>query len=247
MGIIKVEHILNHDGSINVHRIQNLVTDKRNFLTTQHQLQLALRPYRLLFNPMYDQPESHQKTLDLANMRTRDYYRLLLNLNEKNVPLSFQKWEIEFDETFEISRTFLWKVKLIKETKIAAFNFKILHKILICGHTLHTWRKIESPLCTTCKVDHTVQHMLWDCKNANFVWGLFNRHCIACFQDSVPISWFNLVMGTGNKQYDNFVSILAFIIYKAWILEINNKMKSGFKYYFWYELNHYMNVYRLFT
>lgn len=118
----------------------------------------------------------------------------------------------------------------MKDKKLSAFSFKLLHKILICGETLSHWRKINSSICSLCKTTHSLKHMLFDCEHACNAWSKINMIT------NQRLSWKDIVLGLGVKHLDVIVTQIAFLLYKAWILEINNKKIKSFNQYLYSEL-----------
>ena len=49
------------------------------------------------------------------------------------------------------------------DKKLAEFNFKVLHLILVCGLKLNRWGKVENKLCRICKYAHDILHLLFFC------------------------------------------------------------------------------------
>ena len=150
-----------------------------------------------------------------------------------------EKWRNELECEINIRETFHRKVKGMKDKKLSAFCFKLLHRILTCAETLYHWKKISSPLCTLCKCIHSVKHMLWECDNAKYVWSYCNQTL------NIILSWKDIVIGIGENVCDYLISQLAFLLYKAWILEINDKKVKNLKSFLYHELNNKKQIYNL--
>ena len=60
-----------------------------------------------------------------------------------------------------LSKSYMSKIKLIKDKKIAETNLKILNNILPCNKNLHTWGKNETKLCYICGEEESISHLLY--------------------------------------------------------------------------------------
>ena len=250
-GIIKVGHVVTQQGVLNIDRLRKIVVNKQDFISTQSKILAVLRPYKHLFTEARDvntlhlgikdpsMVKSFDKYVDISKQKSKFFYcNILANCRQKL--RSIEKWADEFECSINVNEMFMNRVKMIKDRKIAAFNFKILHKILICGETLFQWKKIDSYNCSVCKELHTVKHMLYDCRYAKYVWSLCHKAVKIC------ITWKNIVLGYGHKLFDFIVSQLTYLLYKAWILELNDKKVNNFKQYLYYELNEKVLIYKVY-
>ena len=59
----------------------------------------------------------------------------------------------------------------------------------------------------------------------------------------IETTWKIIVLGTGNKNSDLIISQFAYLIYKAWVLEINDKKVPDYKRYLCQELNDKAKLY----
>jgi len=250
-GLLKVGHLITQQGELNIDRLREIVINKQDFISTQGKILAVLRTYKHLFTEARDVKtirlriedpfivKSYDKYIDISQEKSHFFYcNILANRGQKL--LSIEKWVNELDCSINVNEVFTNKVKMIKDRRISAFNFKILHKILICGETLFQWKKTESNQCSVCREIHTVKHMLYDCRYAKYVWSLCHKALKIC------ITWKNIVLGCGNKMYDLIVSQLTYLLYKAWILELNDRKVNHFEHFLYYELNEKILIYNVY-
>ena len=80
---------------------------------------------------------------DICNRKSNFFYNNLVESKLKlNQPFAaFQKWDGIVDKAnINYSNCFITRVKLIKDHKIAEFNYKFYHSILPCNKNLFKWR-----------------------------------------------------------------------------------------------------------
>ena len=246
-----LDQIITVNGKLHIDKLKDIIVNKNDFISMQSKILQALKPFKhiLYKNEGLDNQEAEQKDyliittkcngkVDISEAKTKFFYLNILDNREQH-PSSVVKWGQDFDCDIQISSAFQNKVKSIVDMKLAAFGFKLLHRILICGEKLYKWKKISSPYCSICHVVHSIKHMLWECNLAVYVWSLVSN------MDMEGISWQSIVLGTGNKHNDLVISQLAFIIYKAWILEINDKKVTNYKLFVYRELGDKRNLYKV--
>ena len=64
-----------------------------------------------------------------------------------------------------LSKSYMSKIKLIKDKKLAETNIKILNNILPCNKNLHKWGKSETKLCYICGEEESISHLLYRCRH----------------------------------------------------------------------------------
>jgi len=65
--------------------------------------------------------------------------------------------------------------------------------------------------------------MLFECNSALYVWSIFT------IVTGIRLSWNDIVFGKGTKHYDEIATLLAYFLYKAWIMEISGKCIANFR------------------
>ncbi|CAH1777103.1 unnamed protein product, partial [Owenia fusiformis] len=109
-----------------------------------------------------------------------------INLNSKEANKILNKREFEknagitkLEETFneeQIKDIFLLPRKVVDETRLWIFQYKVLHNILICNEKLQKMNIKESNKCPNCNMRHTIKHMLWECEKNNEIWTRFSTY-----------------------------------------------------------------------
>jgi len=241
-GILRMGDIVSQEGKLQMEILNTKILLKHDFLSMQSKITDVIRQYRHLFNeigttvricnnipdPSIIETKDGKKS-NICHVRSNFFYQSIRGSNNVIIR-ALEKWESELECTIDPGAIFDRKVRCMKDKKLSAFSFKLLHKILICGETLSHWRKINSSICSLCKTTHSLKHMLFDCEHACNAWSKINMIT------NQRLSWKDIVLGIGVKHLDVIVTQIAFLLYKAWILEINNKKIKNFKQYLYSEL-----------
>lgn len=252
-GILKMSDIVSQDGNILSQKIKALIQNKTDYISTQSKIIDVVKQYKQLFleDTMYRSVRSKNEVLVPYIINTKDNKEVNV-LNEKS---SFfyknirgfktpklnviEKWESELQCSIIARDIFKRKIVCIKDKKLSAFCFKILHRILICGYTLHKWNKLSTSICSLCKTQHSVKHMLYDCANAQYTWSIVFKSL------NLDVCWKDIVIGIGIEHYDLLITQMSYLLYKAWILEINGKKVKNFKIFLYNELHDKMLQYQI--
>ena len=113
------------------------------------------------------------------------------------------------------------KIKYIKDAKIAEFNYKVLHLILPCNHNLKKWGKSETDLCNICGTREDIIHLLFHCEHAQRIWQIASHSLNQQITETI------LVLGNDNHSTNYVISVLAYLIYKEWLINMqDNKIRS---------------------
>ena len=254
-GIMRLNQVLTNDCKINIEYLQEVIRNKADFICIQSQIMNAVKAYKHLFlktkgnnghsnkilkeepSPILFQDGS-SGVIDVSCKRANFFYSNMLA--SKTVAFhAINKWEKELECDIDVSKTFNKRVKILVDRKLAEFCFKLLHRVLICGEMLHSWGKVPSPLCPDCKQTHSVKHMLWECQHATFTWAILSQ------AKEINLSWKDVVLGVNNKSVDQVVILLAFFLYKWWIMKINEKVQTSYVRYLYFELRQKKQIYSL--
>ena len=113
----------------------------------------------------------NKKLIPIEKVSSKLVYTHLIKENTKP-PTSLNVWVelYPFLENFNWSHVFRLPYKIMKESYIQSFQYKILNRILNCNYNLHKWGIKDSPLCIYCKKIDTIQHHLYECKDSMTLW-----------------------------------------------------------------------------
>ena len=113
----------------------------------------------------------------------------------------------------EMHQSYSYKIKQLKDKKLAETSYKILNNILPCNKLLFKWGKIETPLCPFCNEEESISHLLFYCSNAQQIWNYVHRAL------NLDITHDMVIFGTGLDIPSNYVfSIIIYYIYKEFLI-----------------------------
>jgi hypothetical protein len=169
-------------------------------------------------------PHVYNMTNEISFLSTKDAYRHLLDCfnrvscHEMSVTVA----ELCEENEFEVKQSFRKQLCNKLENKMIEFNFKIIHGTLPCNANLKRWRIIESDQCDLCNSEQTIEHLLFSCKRPSFVWKLFSQ----VYHKNITFK--TIVCGHEDKDISHVVTIIAFILYKEWLLcSLRSKKRKG--------------------
>ena len=114
---------------------------------------------------------------------------------------------------------YIRKLFLIKDKQLPEFNFKVMNSILPCNVNLVWWQKKAVETCNICGINETIEHILFSCQYAAAIWQSFNN------LTGMRITLNDIIIGDDLIESYNFVvTLLAFLIYKKWLLESMNNV-----------------------
>lgn len=254
-GIVAFENLKIANGKIDVEYIYNRLRDKRKFHSEINILQKALKlaNIRISNTPTNDPVLNtripyyiyHQeKSYEWVCQKSKYYYKRILE-DIVQIPSAERYWGniVNLADGF-ISKSYVKKVKLIKDKKLSETNFKILNNILPCNRNLYKWGKRDTVLCDICQEEETISHLLYYCRYAQTVWSVINQVFGNEYGD---ISHDNVIFGVDLDMSLNYViSIVVYYIYRDWLVcSLENKVRKqrvSVKYFKNY-LTHRQNVY----
>jgi len=210
-GVNKIRDLMLVDGKLDVNYIFTKVTNKSNILAEIKLVQRALQPY---VNELKEIILANTEKQEIMPIKSRFFYKQLCESRflSLSLPMYLSPYcDNEYDEEDVVS---MFTSKLIKEIeiKIREFNFKLLHGILPCNVNLKKWKIKASDICDVCNNPQTIEHLLFECSYVKPIWSLVGEIC------NVEITYKKLLGFEKDFVYNNFVSLICFLIYKEWLL-----------------------------
>ena len=96
----------------------------------------------------------------------RKFFYKATNITEE--PASVDFWNKKYD--IDICRHHWQLIHSLKESRLKALAWKIIHNIYPTNVSLHKMKLSDTPLCTTCNEMETIDHFFYHCKNVNNLW-----------------------------------------------------------------------------
>ena len=210
--IFQIKHLSFKNGIVDESYIYQIVKDKSNIFREITILRQALKQFKLLIQN--HQAQTHIHNHQLAAIQQQNYYqgmtnkKLEKNLNENKI----LRWCHLINNEVTFNHVYIRRIKQVNDKKIAEFNYKILHDILPCNANLKKWKIIDSDKCNFCNGVQDIPHLLYYCKYANAIW------CPIEGALKITIGIHDVILGVNEEHTDFALSVIAFLIYKYWLL-----------------------------
>ena len=113
-----------------------------------------------------------------------------------------------------IHDVYLLPFSVTKETKLIAFQYKIIHNILPCRSSLFRADLVDDDICSLCKLEkQTLVHMLYNCSESLHFCGKFTQWWEEIFFQTIVVSANVILFGwhqnANNKRVLNYILIIA--------------------------------------
>lgn len=167
-----------------------------------------------------------QAEMDLEKISTSKIYEAIIIL--KIASLSSQaKWEallpIEGNAPQDYWRE-IYKLpyQVSRETKMQAFQFRLLHRILPCSKYLYTITIRQDDLCLNCSEQDTLKHFLFYCPKVREYWSNLELWFLNNTDLRLCISTKNILFGhaiirPSDKATNTIILVAKFYIYRQWL------------------------------
>lgn len=217
-GIIYFRDIKFLGSRIDENFLHTKIANKSNIFREMYMLKKALKPYRHLLVTHQPIPNTNSDNqIQEINLKTKQLYNCIKRKKTEQ-PFMEKYWlkafNMTYDKTFfSANKIYTFKVKMIKEKKLAEFNFKVLSGILMCGKLQKRFKIKDDDKCVLCDVIHDIPHLLYYCKASKLVWEHINQHLHIMYGIK------DVIAGVKCGKLENFIStILCYYIYKYWLL-----------------------------
>ncbi len=129
------------------------------------------------------------------------------------------------------------------EIKLKEFNFKVIYNILPCNVNLVNWRIKDSDKCDICASEHTIEHLLFNCKRSAYLWKVVKDVY------HIDVTFGTIVCGLNkiNSNLSHTITLLSFLLYKEWLIHSleNTQRCLGFPFHLYIgELQLRDNIYK---
>jgi hypothetical protein len=218
-GIVFVSDLKFVDGVLDHNFIYRCLQDKRNIHMEVVMIKSALLPYRNILRALgHANNNPHADGMNMV--KSKHFYTKFIELKVEGVDTSCT-FVVNNSNGYDESECFRNKVYIEKEIKLKEFNFKILHGILPCNYNLRRWKIRDSDECDLCARKQTIRHLLLECSYVQPLWNKLNE------MYTINIT-FPVLLGCDRFfQFHSLCSLIAFIIYKEWLLlSLQNKRRS---------------------
>ena len=135
-------------------------------------------------------------------------------------PSALAKWIDEFpflnDEDFK--KFFLLPNKVVRNTKLHVFQYKILNRITACHVNLKKWGLSDHNQCGWCSNVESIQHLFFDCSKVQFLWKGIENWFSSNFNTKIHLSIVDILFGIPYTKDTLLLYINLIIFYAKYFL-----------------------------
>ena len=240
-GIMKIKDLVKNSEFISLREVGNLFEKKHAFLFQEYHVLIHAIPRiwkHSNFGSYNTLKPANEKTLfDIVlqnmNIKSKSKFFYSMILNHSTVKLKVEdKWKEISSKNQQENWKAIWKfnLKIIKENKIAEFNFKFLHDLIPHRFNLFRWKLTNNPLCEIDNELHDTVHLFLNCKQSNLFWKRFNDFVSRLYDIAFSCSIDTLISGY-DLENKHFVSLNVLIMYAKYAIYVtfiyaeNNKVR----------------------
>jgi hypothetical protein len=158
--------------------------------------------------------EVNKNQKSIHNITNKDIYWILVTNKQKKPNITETSWndleisENQWKEIFTIPG-------LIRNTKIKAFQYKLLYNLLPCNLYLHRIKRSDTDKCNDCQILDNAAHYLFECDQLKIFWNSFGRWWKNWTNETITISKQTVLAGVLGKS-QRYKQINACILLAKW-------------------------------
>ena len=160
-----------------------------------------------------------------------------------------EKWNSKHNEEINISSYFTAQYKsLAHDTKMRAFQFKIMHRILATNRLLFKMKINPYDLCTFCfTCSESIEHLFWECTIIKNIWfAISNELNLENIIPNLNLGPKTIILGyveenCHQKTFNIFLTLIKYYIFRC-RLDNTDPSVMGIKSYVGYQCRIYKNI-----
>jgi hypothetical protein len=178
----------------------------------------------------------------LNKIENKDIYWLLIKQIQINPIIINNNIEEELGITENDWKNVFTIPKVVRSTKIRAFQYKVLYNLIPCNLYLFRIKKSNSDKCINCQKLDDLYHYLYGCEHVQPFWYSFERWWKQITNEDIQIRKQELIIGVlGNNSKNELLNTC--ILMAKWHVYKNKLDESSiFFYKFVCELKYYIKV-----
>ena len=174
-----------------------------------------------------------------------DAKKIYSHFNNKNLhqPTCLQKWQTIYPTIDESLWKHIFKLsfKIVRETRLQSFQYRVLHRTITCRKKLHEMRLTENPNCTVCNKVDDLPHFLIHCNYVKTFWNSLFSWLESNLNHTVDVTESEILFGIlGTNQETTVLNYIILhakhFIHKLRIQEIHTLYIVSFKAHLKYKL-----------
>jgi hypothetical protein len=179
------------------------------------------------------------KILDKVN--NKDIYWILIK-NIQVKPIIIEKYKTQLGIEEKIWKTIFTIPRVLRDTKIRAFQYKLLYKLIPCNYYLKQIQKSDSDICNWCaEVDDTI-HYFAECQRLSSFWSNFANWFANAKDTHVSLTIKDIIIGVTKLSKESDCLNACLILAKWHIYKNKLNQTETLFYRFLCEMKYYIRV-----
>jgi hypothetical protein len=143
-----------------------------------------------------------KNTKPINQITNHEIYWILVNKKQQKT-IIIEKYKHELDIKEDQWENIFTIPKVIRDTKIRAFQYKLLFNLTPCNLYLKRIKRSETDRCNWCHEIDDTAHYFAECKDLNSFWTSFAQWYAGMTNKSLTVTVENIMIGYMDKQENN--------------------------------------------
>jgi hypothetical protein len=183
----------------------------------------------------------NKKPKILNKLTNKDIYWVLVK-NIQVKPIIIEKYKKQLGIEEKKWKTIFTIPRVLRDTKIKAFQYKLLYKLTPCNYYLKQIKKSDTDICNWCtKVDDSI-HYFAECQKLNTFWSNFAKWFANATNTQVSITLEDIIVGVTNLKKESDCLNACLILAKWHIYKNKLNQTEIFFYRFLCDMKYYITV-----
>jgi hypothetical protein len=177
----------------------------------------------------------------LSQIVNKDIYWIFVN-KIKEFPIVFSKVTLNQEEKEELAKSVFTIPKVVRNTKIRAFQYKVLYKLIPCNLYLNQIQKSDTDKCNKCNIRDDLQHYFYECQEIKTFWNRFCTWWMATTGENIVLDEIKIIYGIVDNFGKNETLNACILNAKWYIYKCKLSENSIFFYSFLCDLKYFLII-----
>jgi hypothetical protein len=179
--------------------------------------------------------------INIEKLTNKDLYWVFVRNIQQEPIITQMQWN-KIDINAEQWKEVFTIPAIIRDTKIKAFQYKLLYNLVPCNVYLKRIKRSDTDKCEKCNDLDDIAHYIAECEQVDIFWKGFNRWWNNWTEENITLNKQTILIGVlGNKQKNRLLN--ACILLAKWHIYKNKLDQSEiFFYKFLCDLKYYLRI-----
>jgi hypothetical protein len=177
----------------------------------------------------------------LSQIVNKDIYWIFVN-KIKEFPIIFSKLRLDQEEKQELAKNIFTIPKVVRNTKIRAFQYKVLYKLIPCNQYLNKIKKSDTDKCNKCNILDDLKHYFYKCEEIKTFWNRFSNWWKEMTGEEIQLDEIKTIYGIVDNLKKNEILNACILNAKWYIYKCKLNEKNIFFYSFLCDLKFFLII-----